>query len=159
MSGQAPWPVRKGIFRSTGHSEYVPNNTVHSPSPVVEIPETPQSDTNSSRINIPINSPVFTFETTSTATGTNTPTSPLSSANAILTIGNVVREIPIERYEVIKSSRMESGNIKKKSKDSLKSDFDHHCVCVCVNGVVIAQPCFTLYVGKENFPEKSHTTC
>lgn len=97
MSGQAPWPVRKGIFRSTGHSEYVPN-TVHSPSPVVEIPETPQSDKSSSRINIPINSPVFTFETSGT-----TPTTPLSSANAILTIGNVVREIPIERYEVIKS--------------------------------------------------------
>lgn len=94
MSGQAPWPVRKGVFRSTGHSEYVPTSSggVRSPSPVVEIPDTPSSDIGSSRINIPINSPVFSFETTT----------PHSSANsAILTIGNVVREIPIERYEVI----------------------------------------------------------
>lgn len=96
MSGQAPWPVRKGIFRSTGHSEYLP----HSPSPVVEIPETPQSDV-SSRVNVPINSPVFTFETSASGSRSTTPTTPLSSANAILTIGNVVREIPIERYEVM----------------------------------------------------------
>lgn len=158
MSGQAPWPVRKGIFRSTGHSEYVPNNTVHSPSPVVEIPETPQSDTNSSRINIPINSPVFTFETTSTATGTNTPTSPLSSANAILTIGNVVREIPIERYEVIKSLCMESGNIEKNQKILQKVTLIITvCVCKwCCNSPTMFH---IIYVGKENFPEKSHTTC
>lgn len=110
MPGQAPWPVRKGIFRSTGHSEYVPRDSVHSPSPVVEVPETPQADVSSNRMNIPINSPVFTFETTATTGGGGgtTPVTPLSSANAILTIGNVVREIPIERYEV-----MESGNILK----------------------------------------------
>lgn len=110
MSGQAPWPVRKGIFRSTGHSEYVPNNNVlHSPSPVVEVPETPQSESNSNRINMPINSPVFTFET-----GTSTtPISPLSSSNAILTIGNVVREIPIERYEVIIYKEFSGNGIRK----------------------------------------------
>lgn len=34
----APWPVRKGIFRSTGQSDYIPQRT---PSPIVEMPATP----------------------------------------------------------------------------------------------------------------------
>ncbi|ETN58316.1 sarm1 [Anopheles darlingi] len=38
MSNQAPWPVRKGIFRSTGQSDFVPTRT---PSPIVEFPLSP----------------------------------------------------------------------------------------------------------------------
>ncbi|XP_061500604.1 uncharacterized protein LOC133390950 [Anopheles gambiae] len=38
MCNQAPWPVRKGIFRSTGQSDFVPNRT---PSPIVEFPLSP----------------------------------------------------------------------------------------------------------------------
>uniref|UniRef100_A0A182NMG1 ADP-ribosyl cyclase/cyclic ADP-ribose hydrolase n=1 Tax=Anopheles dirus TaxID=7168 RepID=A0A182NMG1_9DIPT len=34
----APWPVRKGIFRSTGQSDFVPTRT---PSPIVEFPLSP----------------------------------------------------------------------------------------------------------------------
>lgn len=34
----APWPVRKGIFRSTGQSDFIPQRT---PSPIVEMPATP----------------------------------------------------------------------------------------------------------------------
>lgn len=34
----APWPVRQGLFRSTGQSDYVPQRT---PSPIVELPNTP----------------------------------------------------------------------------------------------------------------------
>lgn len=34
----APWPVRKGIFRSTGQSDFIPQR---SPSPIVEMPATP----------------------------------------------------------------------------------------------------------------------
>lgn len=38
MCNQAPWPVRKGIFRSTGQSDFVPTRT---PSPIVEFPLSP----------------------------------------------------------------------------------------------------------------------
>lgn len=43
---QAPWPVRQGLFRSTGQSDFVPQRT---PSPIVEMPNTPivQSSTSS----------------------------------------------------------------------------------------------------------------
>lgn len=34
----APWPVRKGIYRSTGQSDFIPQRT---PSPIVEMPATP----------------------------------------------------------------------------------------------------------------------
>lgn len=34
----APWPVRKGIFRSSGQSDFIPQRT---PSPIVEMPATP----------------------------------------------------------------------------------------------------------------------
>lgn len=37
---KAPWPVRKGIFRSSGQSDFVPQRT---PSPIVEMPNTPVS--------------------------------------------------------------------------------------------------------------------
>uniref|UniRef100_A0A1I8PZY4 ADP-ribosyl cyclase/cyclic ADP-ribose hydrolase n=1 Tax=Stomoxys calcitrans TaxID=35570 RepID=A0A1I8PZY4_STOCA len=38
MSSQAPWPVRKGIFRSSGQSDFIPTR---SPSPIVEMPLSP----------------------------------------------------------------------------------------------------------------------
>lgn len=39
MSGKAPWPVRKGIFRSSGQSDFSP--PARSPSPIVEMPMSP----------------------------------------------------------------------------------------------------------------------
>lgn len=44
-NNRAPWPVRKGIFRSTGQSDFVPTR---SPSPIVEMPMTPQPRKNTS---------------------------------------------------------------------------------------------------------------
>ncbi|XP_060659532.1 NAD(+) hydrolase sarm1 isoform X7 [Drosophila nasuta] len=38
QQNQAPWPVRKGIFRSSGQSDFVPTR---SPSPIVEMPLSP----------------------------------------------------------------------------------------------------------------------
>ncbi|XP_075164565.1 sterile alpha and armadillo motif isoform X2 [Haematobia irritans] len=38
MTNQAPWPVRKGIFRSSGQSDFIPTR---SPSPIVEMPLSP----------------------------------------------------------------------------------------------------------------------
>ncbi|XP_053953709.1 NAD(+) hydrolase sarm1 isoform X9 [Anastrepha ludens] len=38
MSHQAPWSIRKGIFRSSGQSDFVP---ARSPSPIVEMPLSP----------------------------------------------------------------------------------------------------------------------
>lgn len=81
MSGQAPWPVRKGVFRSVGQSDYTP---VRSPSPVIEIPPTPQNE-NTPHSSIPVHTPVFTFE---------------KAKSPPLTIRSV-REIPIELHEVI----------------------------------------------------------
>ncbi|XP_065358999.1 NAD(+) hydrolase sarm1 isoform X9 [Calliphora vicina] len=43
---KAPWPVRKGIFRSSGQSDFIPNR---SPSPIVEMPLSPPPITNNTR--------------------------------------------------------------------------------------------------------------
>ena len=43
---QAPWPVRKGIFRSSGQSDFIPTR---SPSPIVEMPLSPPPVTNNVR--------------------------------------------------------------------------------------------------------------
>lgn len=40
MTNQAPWPVRKGIFRSSGQSDFIPTRT-RTPSPIVEMPLSP----------------------------------------------------------------------------------------------------------------------
>ncbi|XP_046807191.1 NAD(+) hydrolase sarm1 isoform X2 [Lucilia cuprina] len=43
---KAPWPVRKGIFRSSGQSDFIPTR---SPSPIVEMPLSPPPVTNNTR--------------------------------------------------------------------------------------------------------------
>lgn len=73
----APWPVRKGIFRSTGHSDFIPTR---SPSPIVEMPNTPQPGKVSSN---PLSPKVSVVE------------SPLSP-----TINLNVRDIPIQEEVV-----------------------------------------------------------
>ncbi|XP_049314592.1 NAD(+) hydrolase sarm1 isoform X11 [Bactrocera dorsalis] len=44
MSHQPPWPIRKGIYRSSGQSDFVP---ARSPSPIVEMPLSPPPIINS----------------------------------------------------------------------------------------------------------------
>lgn len=81
---QAPWPVRKGVYRSTGTTEH----GVRSPSPVIEIPETPTLTDSPSKFATPITSPTtFTFEKARSP--------PLGSPMIIEF--RAVREIPIER--------------------------------------------------------------
>lgn len=46
MNNQAPWPVRKGIFRSSGQSDFIPTR---SPSPIVEMPLSPPPVSSNSR--------------------------------------------------------------------------------------------------------------
>lgn len=43
---KAPWPVRKGIFRSSGQSDFIPTR---SPSPIVEMPLSPPPVMNNNR--------------------------------------------------------------------------------------------------------------
>lgn len=85
QAGQAPWPVRKGVFRSVGTSEH---GNVRSPSPVIEIPETPTSTESPSKYATPINSPTtFTFEKARSP--------PLG--NPMIIEFRAVRELPIDR--------------------------------------------------------------
>lgn len=93
-NNQAPWPVRKGVYRSVGQSDFVPTSPpVRSPSPIVEIPETPSE---SSRYSTPINSPsVFKFEKS-------------KSPPIVVRTTNVVREIPIELVCEVRGVRVVS---------------------------------------------------
>lgn len=95
MCSQAPWPVRKGIFRSTGQSDFVPTRT---PSPIVEFPLSPpppQTPTASSPtqhkngITLSVSSPTTSPRVTLVET-------PLASPVNVRT----TFEIPIERVKV-----------------------------------------------------------
>ncbi|XP_070141697.1 NAD(+) hydrolase sarm1 isoform X5 [Drosophila kikkawai] len=55
MSHQAPWPVRKGIYRSSGQSDFTPTR---SPSPIVEMPLSPPPVATTSPNRFGINSPL-----------------------------------------------------------------------------------------------------
>lgn len=81
MSSQAPWPVRKGIFRSTGQSDYLPQRT---PSPIVEMPNTPQPNLKTTN---PLSPRVSIVES---------PFSPPQSPSPMTPINKTIREIPIE---------------------------------------------------------------
>lgn len=81
MSNHAPWPVRKGIFRSSGQSDYVPQRT---PSPIVEMPNTPQPGKHSAN---PMSPRVSIVEH---------PFSPPQSPITMQPINKSIREIPIE---------------------------------------------------------------
>lgn len=94
MSKKSSWPIRKGLFRTTCRSEFSPQR---SPSPIVEMPLSPQSDLNDTprfqtrntpplKVNINAETPL-------------SPLSPLSNRSAgpfSPTINIGIREIPIE---------------------------------------------------------------
>lgn len=117
MSNKAPWPVRKGIFRSSGQSDFVPQRT---PSPVVELPNTPTPQPG--RTTNPL-SPLFSIvdnplspPLSPTSVAPSTPLSPLSRSNPlspksptspISLVDMSVRQIPIEvEHEVITIDQM-----------------------------------------------------
>lgn len=94
MSKKSSWPVRKGLFRTTCQSEFLPQR---SPSPIVEIPLSPQSDLSDTPRFQTRNTPPLKINT-----NTETPLSPLSplsnrSAGPFSPPINItIREIPIE---------------------------------------------------------------
>lgn len=85
---KAPWPVRKGVYRSTGQSDFVQSAappSVRSPSPVIEIPETP-APSEASHYSTPVSSPIFNFEK--------------AKSPPLVVLRTAIREIPIELCEV-----------------------------------------------------------
>lgn len=94
MSNQAPWPVRKGIFRSSGQSDFIPTTRTRTPSPIVEMPlspppltSQPQSPT-SPRVTI-----IETPQTPTTPRQTHSYSPPLPNGKAFR---RNIRDIPIE---------------------------------------------------------------
>lgn len=81
----APWPVRKGIFRSTGQSDFVPTRT---PSPIVEMPLSPMS--------IKATSPLHTRSLSIHESPLSPP--PLTVTNP----PRLIREIPIEKLDEVR---------------------------------------------------------
>lgn len=106
MSNKAPWPVRKGIFRSSGQSDFVPQRT---PSPVVEMPNTPTPQpgrTSNPLSPLIVESPFSPLQSpcpTSPMTPSTplSPTSPMSPTSPTGSVNKSIRQIPIEvQHEV-----------------------------------------------------------
>lgn len=88
-----PWKIRKGIFKSTGTSDYsLP--TRNTPSPIVEMPMSPPPPTPTS-IKTPTSPRVTIIE--------NPLSPPIATASATFQpiIHRTVREIPIERCDEV----------------------------------------------------------
>lgn len=92
-TNQAPWSIRKGIFRSTGQSDFVPTRT---PSPVVEMPLTPQT-------------PKLTINTNPLSPRILIVEKPLEVRPITV---KTIREIPIEKIEVTFSYNINSFGIR-----------------------------------------------
>lgn len=103
-NNKAPWPVRKGIFRSTGQSDFVPQRT---PSPIVELPNTPMSPPISNPMSpqsVPIVESPFSppiMITSDPPPPSSSPTqaplkTKLKSRRLLTPINVTIREIPIE---------------------------------------------------------------
>lgn len=93
-----PWKVRKGVFKSTGTSDYSvpPRNT---PSPIIEMPMSPLP------VNIKSpNSPLSPSPMSPRVTIIESPLSPPIIPSTMPTLHRTVREIPIEK-EVSEKSR------------------------------------------------------
>lgn len=117
-NNKAPWPVRKGIFRSTGQSDFVPQRT---PSPIVELPNTPMSPPISnpmSPLSVPIVespfSPPIVIESDTPPPSPSPMQAPLKTklkSRRLLTPINVtIREIPIEvQQEVVFATKTEKA--------------------------------------------------
>ena len=92
-SSYKPWKVRKGVFKSTGTSEYsVPSR--NTPSPIVEMPLSPPPISNKSP-----SSPLSPMSPRVTII--ENPLSPPIIQTIVPTIHRTVREIPIERADEV----------------------------------------------------------
>lgn len=100
-SSYKPWKVRKGVFKSTGTSEYAvpPRNT---PSPIIEMPLSPLP----SNVKSPC-SPLSPLSPRVTITESSPLSPPIIIQSNGPSIHRTVREIPIERVDEVseKSSR------------------------------------------------------
>lgn len=123
-TNKAPWPVRKGIFRSSGQSDYVPQRT---PSPIVEMPNTPVHQQSPSNPISPLSPRCITFversmsppapaatvsplfhqpfvsaAQTASVGGTKPTKSKLKLRNMLTPINVSMREIPIEVQQEVR---------------------------------------------------------
>lgn len=100
-----PWIVRKGVFKSTGTSDYSvpPRNT---PSPIIEIPLSPP----------PVNHKASYSPTSPLSPRvviTENPLSPPIIQSSVPTLHRTVREIPIERVDEVSVEFSLSKSIRK----------------------------------------------
>lgn len=104
--GFKPWKVRKGIFKSTGTSDYA-LPTRNTPSPIVEMPMSPPAvKTPTSPIPNPMSPRVTIIESPLSPPPPTTSTPATASASFQPIIHRTVREIPIERVDEVKVSEI-----------------------------------------------------
>lgn len=95
-----PWKVRKGIFKSTGTSDYA-LPTRNTPSPIIEMPMSPPIiKTPTSPLSNPMSPRVTIIESPLS------PSPATASASFQPIIHRTVREIPIERVDEAKVSEL-----------------------------------------------------
>lgn len=100
-----PWKVRKGIFKSTGTSDYsLP--TRNTPSPIVEMPMSPPAvKTPTSPLTSPMSPRVTIIENPLSPPPPSPQNSTPATSSIIIQpiIHRTVREIPIERVDEVKN--------------------------------------------------------
>uniref|UniRef100_A0A182WMD7 ADP-ribosyl cyclase/cyclic ADP-ribose hydrolase n=1 Tax=Anopheles minimus TaxID=112268 RepID=A0A182WMD7_9DIPT len=137
MCSQAPWPVRKGIFRSTGQSDFVPTRT---PSPVVEFPLSPPPPTHPGSSPSPLGScsskstsPVHSHRngiTLNVASPLNSPRvtvveSPLGSPASIRTTFEIPIESVTQEARSVKMGDFQQAEANNIAAHSRKVQSDH----------------------------------
>jgi hypothetical protein len=99
-----PWKVRKGIFKSTGTSDYA-LPTRNTPSPIVEMPMSPPAvKTPTSPLLTPMSPRVTIIESPLSPPPPQNST-PATASITFQPIHRTVREIPIERLDEVKIVR------------------------------------------------------
>uniref|UniRef100_A0A182RUZ9 ADP-ribosyl cyclase/cyclic ADP-ribose hydrolase n=1 Tax=Anopheles funestus TaxID=62324 RepID=A0A182RUZ9_ANOFN len=134
---QAPWPVRKGIFRSTGQSDFVPTRT---PSPVVEFPLSPPPPTQPGSVPSPLGScsskstsPVHSHRngiTLNVASPLNSPRvtvveSPLGSPASVRTTFEIPIESVTQEARSVKMGDFQQAEANNIAAHSRKVQSDH----------------------------------
>lgn len=130
-NNHAPWPVRKGIFRSIGQNDFVPTR---SPSPIVEMPMSPSSARSSPARFVPgynrSMSPRITIEESPFSPPPKTPSMVMSPPAFVnrqsppLQPPPVIREVPIQS-EVISVLRHRY------------QDYETRQLCLICSGLII----------------------
>lgn len=110
-SNYKPWKVRKGIFKSTGTSDYVLPQR-NSTSPIIEMPLSPPVKAPSSPLT-PLSPRVTIVESPLSpqpSVANNSPSSPINIIQPQI-IHRTVREIPIERVDEVRFSYLKRNTI------------------------------------------------